>query len=62
MSTFATSHPRIWAVGDVRAGSVKRVASSVGEGSVVVSAIWTALDSNNGEERKAADQQQGAAT
>jgi thioredoxin reductase (NADPH) len=27
--------------GDVRSGSVKRVASSVGEGSVVVSAIWS---------------------
>lgn len=60
-STFATSHPRIWAVGDVRAGSVKRVASSVGEGSVVVSAIWTALDAHHGAERSAADQQQEAA-
>jgi thioredoxin reductase (NADPH) len=29
-------------VGDLRAGSVKRVASAVGEGSVVVSAIWSA--------------------
>jgi thioredoxin reductase (NADPH) len=27
-------------VGDVRAGSVKRVASAVGEGSVVISDIW----------------------
>ena len=45
-SPYATSHPRIWAVGDVRAGSVKRVASSVGEGSVVVSSIWTALDAD----------------
>ena len=59
-STFATSHPRIWAVGDVRAGSVKRVASSVGEGSVVVSAIWTALDAQHGADRTAADQQQEA--
>ena len=59
-TTFATSHPRIWAVGDVRAGSVKRVASSVGEGSVVVSAIWSALDSAAGTDRDAADQQQGA--
>ena len=57
-STFATSHPRIWAVGDVRAGSVKRVASAVGEGSVVVSAIWTALDAAHGATRAAADQQQ----
>ena len=32
--------PGIFAVGDVRAGSVKRVASSVGEGSVVISKVW----------------------
>ena len=56
-TTFSTSHPRIWAVGDVRAGSVKRVASAVGEGSVVVSAIWTALDAAHGNDRAAADQQ-----
>jgi thioredoxin reductase (NADPH) len=43
-SPYGTSHDRIFAVGDVRAGSVKRVASSVGEGSVVVSAIWSMLD------------------
>lgn len=40
-SSFETSRPGIFAVGDVRAGSVKRVASSVGEGSVVVSSIWS---------------------
>ncbi|MEM9101105.1 MAG: FAD-dependent oxidoreductase [Pseudomonadota bacterium] len=39
-SPFATSKPGIFAVGDVRAGSVKRVASAVGEGSVVISKIW----------------------
>jgi thioredoxin reductase (NADPH) len=39
-SPFATSMPGIFAVGDVRAGSVKRVASSVGEGSVVISTVW----------------------
>ncbi len=38
-SSYATSRPGIYAVGDVRAGSVKRVASAVGEGSVVVRAI-----------------------
>ncbi|MBL0923670.1 MAG: FAD-dependent oxidoreductase [Sphingomonadaceae bacterium] len=43
-SPFATSHPGIYAVGDVRAGSVKRVASAVGEGSVVISEIWRYLD------------------
>lgn len=40
VSPFATSHPGIYAVGDVRAGSVKRVASAVGEGSVVISKVW----------------------
>jgi thioredoxin reductase (NADPH) len=39
-SPFATSLPGIFAVGDVRAGSVKRVASAVGEGSVVISKVW----------------------
>ncbi|MGB6353451.1 MAG: FAD-dependent oxidoreductase [Steroidobacteraceae bacterium] len=39
-SPFGTSHPGIFAVGDVRAGSVKRVASAVGEGSVVISKVW----------------------
>ena len=36
---YATSVPGIYAVGDVRANSVKRVASAVGEGSVVVSDV-----------------------
>lgn len=39
-STYATSTPGIFAVGDVRLGSIKRVASSVGEGSVVISHVW----------------------
>ena len=39
-SQFETSCPGIFAVGDVRAGSGKRVASAVGEGSVVMSAVW----------------------
>ncbi len=39
-SPYATSAPGIFAVGDVRAGSVKRVASAVGEGSVVISKVW----------------------
>ena len=42
-SPFATSRTGIYAVGDVRAGSVKRVASSVGEGSVVISKVWEHL-------------------
>ena len=39
-SPYATSAPGIFAVGDVRLGSVKRVASGVGEGSVVISHVW----------------------
>ncbi len=38
-----TTVPGIFAVGDIRSGSVKRVASSVGEGSVVVSEIHRVL-------------------
>ena len=40
---FQTTAPGVFAVGDVRAGSVKRVASAVGEGSVVVQAIHVRL-------------------
>ncbi|MDQ7997736.1 MAG: FAD-dependent oxidoreductase [Luteibacter sp.] len=38
-SPFATTLRGVFAVGDVRSGSIKRVASGVGEGSVVVQAI-----------------------
>jgi thioredoxin reductase (NADPH) len=38
-SPYATSMPGIFAVGDVRANSIKRVASAVGEGSVVISDV-----------------------
>lgn len=40
---YETSLPGLFAVGDVRAGSVKRVASAVGEGSVVVSQVHQVL-------------------
>ncbi len=43
-SPYATSKDGIFAVGDVRAGSVKRVASAVGEGSVVIAAIHQFLE------------------
>jgi thioredoxin reductase (NADPH) len=36
---FETSMPAVFAVGDARSGSVKRVASAVGEGSVVIQTI-----------------------
>ena len=42
-TTYETSCPGVFAVGDVRSGSVKRVASAVGEGSVVVAAVHTYL-------------------
>jgi thioredoxin reductase (NADPH) len=41
---FESSLPRVYAVGDVRSGSVKRCASAVGEGSIVVQFIHRALD------------------
>ncbi|MEM9898478.1 MAG: NAD(P)/FAD-dependent oxidoreductase, partial [Pseudomonadota bacterium] len=40
---YETSWPRIYAVGDVRSGSVKRVASGVGEGSIVIQAVHAAI-------------------
>jgi thioredoxin reductase (NADPH) len=40
---LATSLPGVFAVGDVRADSVKRVASAVGEGSIVISSVHHAL-------------------
>jgi thioredoxin reductase (NADPH) len=48
-----TSLPDVFAVGDVRCGNVKRVASAVGEGSIAVSFVHRALaesisDSKNG--------------
>ncbi len=44
-----TSMPRVFAVGDVREGSTKRVASGVGEGSVVVEQIHRLLESEGAE-------------
>ncbi len=43
-SAYETSYPGIFAVGDVRSGSVKRVASAVGEGSVVISHVWSHIN------------------
>ncbi|RDJ00300.1 FAD-binding protein [Dyella solisilvae] len=47
-SPYATTLPGIYAVGDVRAGSVKRVASGVGEGSVVIQAVHHFLHPEGG--------------
>ena len=38
-----TSRPGVFAVGDIRAGSVKRVASAVGEGSMAVQFVHKVL-------------------
>jgi thioredoxin reductase (NADPH) len=38
-----TSRPGVFAVGDVRAGNVKRVASAVGEGSIAIASIHKVL-------------------
>ena len=43
--TYETSLPGVFAIGDVRAGSVKRVASAVGEGSVVIQHVHRYLAS-----------------
>ena len=42
-TTFETSLPGVFAVGDVRAGSTKRVAGAVGEGAVTVKAVHSRL-------------------
>jgi thioredoxin reductase (NADPH) len=40
---YQTSAPRVFAVGDIRAGSTKRVATAVGEGAGAVSSVHAAL-------------------
>ena len=54
-SPFETAEPGLFAVGDVRADSVKRVASAVGEGSVVIQFVHRYLVAKRERrERKAA--------
>jgi thioredoxin reductase (NADPH) len=38
-----TSRPGVFATGDVRSGSVKRIASAVGEGSMAIKMVWEHL-------------------
>jgi thioredoxin reductase (NADPH) len=40
---FETSRPGVFAIGDVRAGSIKRVAAAVGEGAAVIAQIHSVL-------------------
>jgi len=49
-----TSVPRVFAVGDVRHGAVKRVASAVGEGSVVIQQVHQRLEAAEGAAAPAA--------
>ncbi len=50
-----TSVPRVFAVGDVRSRSIKRVASAVGEGSVVLSQVHEALAAQAAQRSAAPD-------
>jgi thioredoxin reductase (NADPH) len=47
-SPLESSIPGVFAVGDVRSGSVKRVGGAIGEGAAVVASIHRYLDSLNG--------------
>jgi len=40
---FEATLPGVFAVGDVRCGNIKRVASAVGEGSIVISFVHRVL-------------------
>ena len=40
---FETSIPRVFAAGDVRHGSMKRIAAAVGEGASAVASVHRAL-------------------
>jgi thioredoxin reductase (NADPH) len=59
---FETSLPGVFAVGDVRSGSVKRVASAVGEGSVVIQYVHRCLAANEAEATTASGVQAPGAT
>ena len=54
-SPFATSYPGVFAVGDVRGRVGQRVASAVGEGSVVISKVWSTSIRRRPETRSALD-------
>jgi thioredoxin reductase (NADPH) len=44
-----TSLPGVFAVGDVRGGNIKRVASAVGEGSIAVAFFARTYGASNGQ-------------
>jgi thioredoxin reductase (NADPH) len=43
-----TTRPDVFAIGDVRSGSTKRVASAVGDGALVVRSMHEALNRRRG--------------
>jgi thioredoxin reductase (NADPH) len=47
--TYETSRPGVFAIGDVRSGSVKRVAAAVGEGSAAVRMVFEQLKVDRAE-------------
>jgi thioredoxin reductase (NADPH) len=48
---LAASRPGVFAIGDVRAGSVKRVGGAIGEGAAVVAAIHGHLSALDGTDQ-----------
>jgi len=50
--SLETSLPGVFAVGDVRSGSMKRVASAVGEGAAAVALVHRTLREQGGGERQ----------
>jgi thioredoxin reductase (NADPH) len=52
---FETTTPGVFALGDVRAGSVKRIAAAVGEGSAAVQQVLRYLSRNAIRQRTAAE-------
>jgi len=52
--TLETSMPGVFAVGDVRNGSMSRVASAVGEGSIAISLVLDLLEADSAREASSA--------
>jgi thioredoxin reductase (NADPH) len=50
-----TSRPGIFAIGDVRSGSVKRVATAIGEGSMAVRLVYERLQATGQSVRVTSD-------
>ena len=53
--SLETSMPGVFAAGDVRHGSMNRVASAVGEGSIAIKLVHELFDAEQAREAEAAD-------